>query len=61
MSTQHKWFERDGHIFSEKVVTKKNADFRFGDEFSFNEAIAFNVGQRTARHIVKLHNASLTK
>lgn len=58
---KNKWFARDGHVFSEKVVTKKNADFRFGDEFKYNEAIAFNVGQKLAQHIVDLHNASLEK
>ena len=55
----HKWFARDGHIFSEHVVLKNNKDFRNGDNFECQEAIAFNVGDKVAKHIVELHNNAL--
>jgi hypothetical protein len=56
---KHEWYEKDGHIFSTEVKTKHSQDFRLGKEYSYQNAIAFNVGSSVARHIVKLHNESL--
>ena len=54
-----KWFVKDGSVFSEKVKSKHSQDFRLGKEYEYQEAVAFNVGDRVARHLVELHNASL--
>lgn len=54
-----KWFEKDGHIFSEEVKKKTNNDFRFSRVWDSNTVIALNVGKKVAQHIVMLHNASL--
>ena len=54
-----KWFEKDGHIFSEEVKKKTNNDFRFSRVWESNTVIALNVGKSVAKHIVELHNASL--
>ena len=54
-----KWFEKDGHIFSEEVKKKTNNDFRFSRVWDSNTVIALNVGKKVAKHIVALHNASL--
>lgn len=51
-----KWFAKDGSVFSEEVITKKSQEFRLGSNFKYNEAIAFNVGNEIANHMVKLHN-----
>lgn len=56
---KHKWFVKDGSIFSEQVKSKHSQDFRLGKEYEYNEAVAFNVGDKVAKHIVALHNASL--
>jgi hypothetical protein len=55
----HKWVAQDGHIFSEKVTLKNNKDFRNGRNFECQDAIAFNVGDKLAKHIVELHNNAL--
>ena len=56
---KHKWFVKDGSVFSEQEKSKHSQDFRLGKEYKYQEAVAFNVGDRIARHLVKLHNASL--
>jgi hypothetical protein len=57
---KHKWFVKDGSIFSEEVKSKHSQDFRLGKEYKYNEAVALNVGVKVAKHIVDLHNASLS-
>ena len=56
---KHKWFVKDGSVFSEEIKSKHSQDFRLGKEYKYQEAVAFNVGDRIARHLVKLHNTSL--
>ena len=58
---KHKWFVKDGSIFSEQVKSKHSQDFRLGKEYQYQEAIAFNVGNRIAQHIVDLHNAEIDR
>lgn len=54
-----KWFAKNGSVFSEKVIEKKNQDFRLGKTFESQEVIALNVGNKVAQHIVDLHNKEL--
>lgn len=53
-----KWVAIDGSVFCEiKYQTKSD----FGVKYFTQDAIAFNVGQKIAEHIVKLHNVELEK
>ena len=56
---KHKWFAKDGHVFSEQTKLKQSNDFRLGNQFIHQEVIAYNVGQKTAEYIARLHNESL--
>ena len=56
---KHKWFAKDGHVFSEQTKLKQSNDHRLGDQYESQVIIACNVGQRIAEHIAKLHNESL--
>jgi len=55
-----KWFAKNGSVFSEKVIEKKNQDFRLGKTFECQEVIALNVGNKFAQHIVSLHNKEIS-
>ena len=55
----HKWFVKDGSIFSTEVKVKNNKDFRLGLNFKTNPCIAFNVGDKLAKYIVDLHNSKI--
>lgn len=58
---KEKWVAIDGSIYTERAVpVKSEATGRMMAEPQ-RESIAFNVGQKTATHIVKLHNAGLDK
>ena len=50
------WIAKDGCIFVEDT---KEVKTEFQRWITVNESIAFNVGDDVAKHIVKLHNASL--
>lgn len=54
---KHKWIAKDGSVFVDHVVEKRNRDFNV--KYNVREAIAFNVGQEMAEYIVKLHNTVL--
>lgn len=54
-----KWYAENGHLFSEEVKVKKNNDFRFGNNFESRIVIAYNIGQKTAEYIAKLHNEKI--
>ncbi len=56
---KQRWFVEGNSVYSEEVKTKSNQDFRLGKDFTYHEAVAFNVGEKIAKHIVELHNASL--
>lgn len=56
---KYKWFAKDGHVFSEQTKLKQSNDFRLGNQFIHQEVIAYNVGQKTAEYIARLHNESL--
>jgi hypothetical protein len=56
---KHEWYVKDGSVFSTEVKIKCSKDFRLGKNYKYQNAIAFNVGDKLARHIVELHNASL--
>jgi hypothetical protein len=56
---KHKWFAKDGSVFSEQIKSKHSQEFRLGKEYEYHEVVAFNVGHRMAKHLVDLHNASL--
>jgi len=58
---KHEWFVRDGSVFSTNTKLKCSKDFRQGKNYEYQDAIAFNVGDSVARHIVQLHNESLKK
>lgn len=59
MKHKHKWFAKDGHIFSEETFSKRS-DFRGQDKsITGNVSIAFNVGHEMAEYIVNLHNERL--
>ena len=51
-----KWVVKDRTIF---VAEVKNARSDFGVDYKKQDAIAFNVKQKIAEHIVKLHNAAI--
>ncbi len=55
-----RWYEEDGSIFSEEVKMKKAPDIQGAKEYAVRTRIAFNVGREVARHIVNLHNQSLS-
>lgn len=50
------WFVKDGSIFSNVLKSKKSQEFRLGKTYDYYNAIALNVGNELANHIVKLHN-----
>jgi len=52
-----RWIAINGSVFVEQEVEVK-ADL--GKKYKKREAVAFNVGQDVAEHIVKLHNAGLS-
>lgn len=66
---KEEWVAKDGSIWTKKTVqiissfTGKPVKFKNQkDELEVRMrrlAIAFNIGKRTAQHIVKLHNDSL--
>ena len=50
---KEKWVARDRSIFS-AVVKPSKSDF--GVDYQDQEAVAFNVGPKIAKHIVEMHN-----
>ena len=59
MKHKHKWFAKDGHIFSEEIFSRRS-DFRGQDKSTVsNISIAFNVGKEMSEYIVSLHNENL--
>jgi hypothetical protein len=61
MKMKDEWVAEGGSIYSTKVKLKCSKDFRLGKNYNYRDAIAFNVGQSVAEHIVRLHNESLKK
>lgn len=55
----YRWFEKDGHVFSEETKVVKNQDFRLGNTYVHQVAIAYNLGKKVARRIVDDHNKML--
>jgi hypothetical protein len=53
MDTNARWFVKDGSIFSENETVVQS---KYGTTYKYNEAIAFNIGNDLANHMVKLHN-----
>jgi hypothetical protein len=56
---KHKWYVKDGSVFSTETKLKCSKDFRLGKNYQYQDAIAFNVGNKIAEHIVELHNTRL--
>lgn len=54
---QVKWVVKDGSIFAAESVNQYNPDFKV--RYKMTPAIAFNVGDKLAAHIVELHNKAL--
>lgn len=50
------WFVKDGSVFSNVLKSKKSQEFRLGKKYDYYNAIALNVGNEIANHMVKLHN-----
>ena len=55
------WVVMGGSIYSAVEKRKHNQDFSRAKDFVYHDVVAFNVGDRLAKHIVELHNASLGK
>lgn len=53
---KERWIEKDGSIFVEK---EKIHYTQFHTTYEARKAVAFNLNKDVARHIVKLHNASI--
>lgn len=53
------WVVKDGSIFVASTEQKYNPDFKV--KYETQAAVAFNVGDKLAKHIVELHNTSLKK
>lgn len=56
---KHEWYAKNGSVFSTRIKQKCNNDFRLGKVYKYQDAVVFNVGDKVAKHIVELHNASL--
>lgn len=54
---QVKWVAKDGSIFAAESVDQYNPDFKV--RYKVTPAVAFNVGDKLATHIVNLHNKAL--
>lgn len=53
--TKVKWVAIQGSIFTEQEVERQSD---FGKKYKARLSIAFNVGDKLAKHIVQMHNAS---
>lgn len=55
---KEKWIAVSGSIFTEREFTGRGPG---GNSYKFHPAVAFNVGDDVAKHIVRTHNEELTK
>lgn len=53
------WVVKDGSIFTEQKVKMRSEFPGNKTNYEVPVAVAFNVGEDLAKHIVKLHNDSL--
>jgi len=59
MAKKHvvEWVARDGSVFTKDPIVTIKIDA--SKSIKVQESIAFNVGDESAKHIVRLHNESL--
>lgn len=56
-----RWIEQDGSIYTEPKVEIRSDFSPNRTLYQIPVSIAFNVGRDLARHIVELHNKSLSE
>lgn len=54
--TKEKWVAMSGSVFTERTFRQKPD---LGVPYLARQSVMFNVGDKVANHVVKLHNASL--